>query len=70
VGTRAIAFKELVCVAWRRHMKEIVFWLPRSQQWAVVHLTWAVESDPGWPSTELGATWSDVVAELRDRGRR
>lgn len=64
-----LAGEDLVCVAWRRHMKETVFWLPQRQRWAVIHLTWNVESDPRWPEPVLCETWSEVIAELRDRGR-
>lgn len=68
-GGHDMSDDEFVCVAWRRHMKETVFWLPGRQEWAVVHLTWTEESDPRWPSTEFCATWREVVSEVRDRGR-
>jgi hypothetical protein len=56
-------------VALHRHRKEAVFWLPEQASWAVVHLTWSREADPRWPTTVLAADWSEVVAELADRGR-
>lgn len=64
-----LARDEVVCVVWRKHEKETVFWLPGRRCWAVVHLTWNVEADGRWPSAELRETWKEVVAEVRDRGR-
>jgi len=45
VGVKARA------VAVRRHLKDVIFWLPDTSEWALVHLTYRVEADPGWPST-------------------
>jgi hypothetical protein len=56
-------------VAVRQHVKETIYWLPDEAAWAVVHLTWAAEPDPRWPTAVLLDTWSHVVAELADRGR-
>lgn len=58
--------EDLVCVAWRRHMKDTVFWLPSRQQWATIHLTWTVEADPRWPRPSFHDTWKGVVADWRD----
>jgi len=59
----------IVAIAVRRLQKEAIFWLPESDQWAVVHLTWNDEVDPRWPSTVLVESWADVLSELVDRGR-
>ena len=56
-------------VAIRRHRKEAIYLLPQRRWWAVVHLTWAVESDPKWPSAVELPSWSAVVDELTERGR-
>lgn len=56
-------------VVFRRHKKEIVCWLPSAQEWACVHLTWTVESNPRWPSTVIVNDWADVLAELAEQGR-
>jgi hypothetical protein len=51
-------------VAVRRHMKDVVYWLPGSKKWALVHLTHRAEADPTWPATSLATDWDGVVAEL------
>jgi hypothetical protein len=51
-------------VAVRKHLKDVVFWVPAARQWALVHLTGDVDSDPRWPSTFLSAEWDDLVDEL------
>lgn len=53
-------------VAVRRHLKDVVFWVPSTRQWALVHLTGRLETHPRWPSAALLTDWSDVVAELSD----
>jgi hypothetical protein len=53
-------------VAVRRHLKDVVFWVPTSKQWALVHLTGRPEDDPHWPSTFCARRWEDVSAELSD----
>ena len=50
----------------RRHLKDVVFWVPSLEQWALVHLTRQVETDPRWPSTTCTRNWDDLVAELDD----
>ena len=50
----------------RRHLKDAVFWVPSLEQWALVHLTKHVETDPRWPSTTCTRNWDDLVAELDD----
>ena len=53
-------------VAVRRHLKDVVFWLPTLQQWAYVHLTGRVEKDPRWPVTVCTSEWDEVVAQFAD----
>jgi len=55
-------------VAARKLRKEIVYSLPDGR-WAWVHLTWAPETDPGWPRTVLTESWAALVDELRDGDR-
>jgi hypothetical protein len=56
-------------IAIRRHLKEIVLFLPEDETWAVVHLTWHVEDNPTFPFTVRAPTWDSVIAELAERGR-
>ncbi|MFZ2502752.1 MAG: hypothetical protein WAW88_08800 [Nocardioides sp.] len=51
-------------VAVKRHLKDVVFWLPESGQWAWVHLTHAVETDPRWPIPIITSNWADLVGEM------
>ena len=53
----------------RRQRKDVIFWLQASSTWAVVHLTWSVESDDKSPSAELCATWDDVIDFLTESAR-
>jgi hypothetical protein len=54
----------VLAVAVRRHLKDVVFWVPSLEQWALVHLTGHVETDPQWPSTTRTRDWKDLVTEL------
>jgi hypothetical protein len=54
---------ELVAV--RRHLKDVVIWLPDSRRWGWTHLTWNSESDPRMPSTGLYDSWEGLVADHR-----
>lgn len=56
----------VLAVAARRLRKDVVFWVPSTRQWALVHLTGRLEPDPRWPSVALLIDWNDVVAELSD----
>jgi hypothetical protein len=56
-------------VAVRKLRKEGPFWLPTENSWAWVHVTWAEEAIPKWSSSELVATWDDVVPAVRDAAR-
>jgi hypothetical protein len=47
---------------------DVLYGLPCSGRWAVVHLTWARETDPHHPSCDLFDDWSAVTNELLDRG--
>lgn len=47
-------------------MKDVVFWVPSLEQWALVHLTWHVESNPLWPSAVCLQRWEELVPELGD----
>jgi len=51
-------------VAVKRHLKDVIFWLPDSKQWASVNLTYQDESDPRWPSATLTRRWTELVQEL------
>jgi len=51
-------------VAVKRHLKDVVFWLPERSEWAAVHLTYVEESDPRWPSTVVSADWETLLSEL------
>lgn len=56
-------------IAVRKLRKEVIFWLPTARQWAWVHLTWAAESDPRWPTTVLSDSWAQLMAELTNAER-
>jgi hypothetical protein len=51
-------------LAVKRQLKDVVFWVPATEQWALVHLTRSVETDPSWPATFLTDDWDQVVAEF------
>ena len=51
-------------VAVRRHLKDVVFWLPDDGRWAWVHLTWTVEASPQWPAVELATDWTDLIGAV------
>ncbi len=51
-------------VAVKRHLKDVIFWLPDSSQWALVHLTYKVEPDPRWPTAIVASDWLELVDEL------
>lgn len=57
---------EVRAVAVRLHLKDVVCWLPRVDQWALVHLTGRVEQDAKWPSAFCTPEWTDVVAEFAE----
>jgi hypothetical protein len=60
--------KRADAVAVRQNFKESIWWLPDEAAWAVVHLTWSTETDPSWPMAVLVENWTEVVAELAERG--
>ncbi len=55
---------QVEAVAVKRHLKEVVYWLPESGQWAWVHLTYAVETDPRWPSAVIASNLAEIVEEM------
>ena len=55
---------EVQATAVRRHLKDVVFWVPPMRQWALVHLTGHREADPRWPSVSLHDDWNNLVADL------
>lgn len=52
-------------IAVRKRLKDVVYWLPESERWAWVHLTYAVETDPRWPSAVVAATWAEMIEDMR-----
>ena len=64
-----LAGNELSALSVRKLGKEVIFWLPERREWAVVHLTWTVESDDQWPTAELCSTWDDVIDFLAESDR-
>jgi hypothetical protein len=58
--------EEVRAVVVRRHMEDVVFWLPGLGRWGLVHFTGRPEPDARWPSTSLHRDWSEVVADLMD----
>lgn len=50
-------------VAVRRHLKDVVGWLPESRQWGWTHLTWHEDVDPRRPATDLYDSWAALVAD-------
>jgi len=56
VAMEAVAVKKL--------LKDVVLWLPETEQWAAVHLTYKHESDLRWPLTTIAPTWDDLLAEI------
>ena len=61
--------REVRAIAMRKLMKEVLYWLPAEERWAVVHLTWYAETNPSFPTTVMCNSWHEVLAELADRGR-
>lgn len=61
--------KQVRAVAVRKLEKEVLFWLPVERRWVWVHLTWAKETSPKWPSVDVHETWESLVSALRDAGR-
>lgn len=57
VAVEAVAVKKL--------LKDLILWLPDSNEWAAVHLTSRTESDPQWPSTVVAVTWSGLLSEVQ-----
>jgi hypothetical protein len=57
---------EMRAIAVRRHLKDVVYWLPATERWALVHLTGRVEADPRWPSTFQTSEWDALVDEVVD----
>ncbi len=52
-------------VAVRRHLNDVIFWLPLTSEWALIHLTYRQETDPRWPLPTVVKGWTDLVDELR-----
>ena len=61
VSVRAVAVRKL--------RKDVLFWLPADNRWAWVHLTWATETSPAWPSSEVVETWHEAVKAVTDADR-
>jgi hypothetical protein len=56
-------------VAVRKLRKEVIYWLPASNTWAWVHLTWRVETEPAFPSNDILDHWDSAVTLLREASR-
>lgn len=65
-STHLLSGQVVQAIAAKKNMKDVVFWLPEKQQWALVHLTGRVETDPRWPTAMLTRHWSVVIFELSD----
>jgi len=59
-----LAGTSLQAVAVRRHLKEVIFWLPDTSEWVLIHLTHRQETDPRWPSPTFAKEWAALVDEL------
>lgn len=53
-------------VAVKRHLKDVIFWLPETEHWAFVHLTYRHERDPRWPDALIAEHLDQIVEELVD----
>ena len=51
-------------VAVKKLLKDVILWLPETEQWAAVHLTYKPGSDHRWPSTTVAPTWRALLAEI------
>ena len=51
-------------VAVKKLLKDVILWLPETEEWAAVHLTHKPESDHRWPSTTVAPTWRALLAEI------
>lgn len=51
-------------VAVRRHLKDVVFWLPDTAEWAWVHLTYTIETNRMWPTAFVTTRWESLVEEI------
>ena len=60
----ALKGRQLTAVAVRRHLKDTVFWLPETSEWAYVHLSGHVETDTRWPSAFVTHDWPELIHEL------
>src|SRR4051794_6118560 len=60
---------EVLPIAKHKRGKEVLFWLPATDEWAWVHLTGAVETDPQSPSVERAPTWLEIVELLMEARR-
>jgi hypothetical protein len=64
-----LAAQPVSVVAARKLRKEVIVRLLNDGRWAWVHLTWATESDPRWPSVEVRESWADLIGVLRESSR-
>src|SRR5689334_20633973 len=53
-----------IAIAVCRQLKDAVFWLPETSEWALEHLTRRVETDPKWPSSFVTPDWQSLAQEL------
>ena len=50
-------------VAVRRHQKDLILWLPTKHEWAWIHLTYSVETDPRFPWFTAYHAWNLLVED-------
>jgi hypothetical protein len=53
-------------IAKRVQRDDTIWWLPHRLEWALVHLTYRVETDARWPATSTFRTWEGLLADLVD----
>ncbi len=61
---------DVVAVAVRHNIKDVVYWLPVEQRWAWVHLTGFEGRYADFPWTRIADTWEELLELLPSRPAR
>lgn len=67
IGLGHILFgKEFRCIAKRLDCDDCLFYLPQSEEYALVHLTWTKGESPEFPNTEIFTSYKDLLDHWDD----